>query len=74
MNQPKFIVGSKVKVKSDLSEQEREVLSYSFNTTDGFRYTISSIEVDTQAKKLINGVMHCNEDELSAEIMEATNE
>lgn len=61
--QPQYQLGDLVKVKNDTSEQERSVLGYSV-TASGIRYIVSSVEVDPIKKQLIDGVLHCEEQEL----------
>lgn len=60
---PKYTIGQSVYFKGDLPEEAGQVLSYSFDGTS-FTYVISSKEVDIKAKKIIEGVKHCKEDEL----------
>lgn len=57
----KFNLGDTVKSKA--SGETGEVLGFSFNS-EGFIYTVSSVEVDVREKKLINGVRTHREEEL----------
>lgn len=56
-----FSIGQKVKVKAD--REIGEVLAIRVDES-GVNYTISSKEVDLQAKEVINGVKHLGEDEV----------
>lgn len=62
----KFEIGQSVKVIADGEEgEEGKVLSIHIDS-QGTRYTISSVEIDLKAKKFIEGMKHCTEDELVA--------
>lgn len=58
----KFKVGQKVKVIND--GEIGEILSFSYDSENGFKYTISSKEVDIPNKAVIDGVKTCLEAEL----------
>ena len=68
-----FEVGQKVRVKSD--GEVGEVISIHVDG-NGIRYTITSKEVDLQAKAVIEGVKHLMAEELEAvdALGEAVNE
>lgn len=57
-----FKIGDKVKTKDG---EVGEILSIHIDN-NGIRYTITSREVDLQAKEIINGVKHLGEDEVEA--------
>lgn len=60
---PKYSIGQSVHFKGDSPEEAGKVLSYSFDG-ETHTYVISAKEVDIKAKKIIDGVKHCKEDEL----------
>jgi hypothetical protein len=60
-NFAKYAIGEKVLYQSEVSE----VLGYSYDTERGYLYKLSSIEVDTRAKRLIKGIKHVLEVDLS---------
>lgn len=57
----KFKVGQIV-LSSD--GQEHEVLSFSFDSENGFRYKVTSKEVDMIKKEIVHGISHYSEKEL----------
>lgn len=63
--QPKYSIGQEVRFMGDSEAEAGVVVSYSFDG-ESFAYQISSVEVDTKAKKLIKGIKHCREEELIA--------
>ena len=58
-----FEIGQKVRVKSD--GEVGEVVSIHVDAS-GVRYTITSREVDLQAKAVIEGVKHLGQEEVEA--------
>ncbi len=60
----KFEVGQKVKVKQD--GEVGAIVAFSYSSESGFRYSVSSKEVDIEKKEVIHGVKNCLEDELEA--------
>jgi hypothetical protein len=60
---PKFEVGQKV-IASD--GEVCEILSFSYDSVNGFRYVLSSKELDYVKKETIEGIKNCTEDELKA--------
>jgi len=53
--QPKFVIGQLVHYVGDPSGINGTVKSIT-QTADGFRYTITSQDVDVQARKLLEGI------------------
>lgn len=61
---PKFKQGDRVKFKGDPDRDAGKVLEIFWNSKEGFRYSISSEEVDISQKKIIKGIKSCLEKEL----------
>lgn len=67
-----FKIGQTVRIKAD--GEEGEVLSAQIDV-NGVKYTVSSREVDLEAKKILEGVKTCLEEELEAvEVKEESEE
>lgn len=67
-----FKVGQTVRIKAD--GEEGEILSAHIDVS-GVKYTVSSREVDLEAKKILEGVKTCLEEELEAvEVKEESEE
>lgn len=61
---PKFNIGQTVKNKAD--DEVGVIESYSYDPEVGFRYKVTSREVDITAKEVINGYKTVEEKEIEA--------
>lgn len=62
--QPKFEIGQLVKFVNDKDSDAGKVVSYSYDSENGFVYKITSKEVDMELKEILNGFKTCKEGEL----------
>lgn len=69
MNNPLFQIGNKVRVIND-SRMAGEIVSYSFDSINGYLYRITSRYYDAEKNEMIEGVMTCREVEI--ELFEGT--
>lgn len=61
---PKFDIGSRVEMIGDPDADAGEVVGLSYNADSGFRYQITSKEVDMAKKEISHGIKNCLENEL----------
>lgn len=63
---PKFDIGSRVKMIGDPDVDAGEVVSFNYSADSGFRYQVTSKEVDMVKKEISHGIKNCLEAELEA--------
>lgn len=63
---PKFTIGQKVHFVGDAKSDAGVVKTFSFDPEVGYRYTITSKEVDIKRKLVVDGIKTCLENELVA--------
>jgi hypothetical protein len=62
--EPKFNVDQLVKFKEDHDRMTGKVLSYSWDSENGYTYKVSSRYYDVNEHGMIDGIITCREDEL----------
>lgn len=63
MEQPKFKVGDKVKVKDDV-RMSGEILTFQYSPDTGYSYKVTSRYYDASINDMVEGVMTCKEEEI----------